>query len=127
MRVYQRLAQLQGECIPVLLGAGKLGKVEQDGRRKDESVFLATSGSQRLSETATLHPALRQYADVRRMPRDMKWAALNSLRQLHDSGVLHGKADSHSLFIQSNQVTISHWFAIPVPRQAVACQFSVVQ
>jgi hypothetical protein len=89
----------------VLVGAGKLGGAEQHGT-EEHGVFLAIGGCQRLWKAPPPEdPALQRYTDVTRIPRDVKWAALNGLQELHDAGVLHGCANSRSLFVQPNHVS----------------------
>ena len=84
VRAYQQLAALQGKCIPVLEAAGLLGLHE---------VVVAVSGGQRITpgDDATADDSHR-----------LRWDALDSLRRIHDCGVLHGNVETRNLFVQQS-------------------------
>jgi hypothetical protein len=83
VRAYQQLAALQGICIPVLEAAGVLLSLDE--------VIVAVSGGQRITSgnDATADKSRR-----------LRWDALESLRRIHDCGVLHGNVATRNLFVQ---------------------------
>ena len=88
IRAYEQLGGLQGECVPVLEAAGLLG---------GHSVIVAVSGGRRVDPDDPPADPLHR----------LRWDALESLRRIHDCGVLHGDVGPCSLFIrQSSQVGV---------------------
>jgi hypothetical protein len=83
VRAYQQLAALQGHCIPVLEAAGVLLSLDE--------VIVAVSGGQRITtgEDAAVDDSRR-----------LRFDALESLRRIHDCGVLHGNVATRNLFVQ---------------------------
>jgi hypothetical protein len=95
VRAYKQLASLQGVCIPVLEAAGLLG---------DCNVIVAVSGGQRIDTDDPPADSSHQ----------MRWDVLESLRRIHDCGVLHGNLDTRSFFVQQGpqvRVVLALWQA----------------
>lgn len=107
VKAYNWLLALQGSCTPVLAAAGTIAT---------HAVFLAVTGGERLCKLDLALRAEPLSEDLQDALPGLNEAALDSLRRIHDAGVLHGSAHSGSLFVRRNQVRacLSHWFQSPV-------------